>query len=143
MGNAGPKAEATGYTWLIVQSLSPPPNTSFRRGLPLSSSPNHSRGSFELKPLDIQTRLPPGVLYGRSLWTSLRTRHDRCPEAHRNGMGYPSWLHKSGILSRRLPKLSPIDYDQCEIIEDLYREILETEDRDALHRQPLIQPLIS
>ncbi|PYS03909.1 MAG: hypothetical protein DMG12_11245 [Acidobacteria bacterium] len=65
-GDAGPKAEATGYTWLIVLSFSTPPDTSIRRGLLrlLSLIPNHSRGSFELKPSVIQTRLPPGVFPG-------------------------------------------------------------------------------
>lgn len=29
-------------------------------------------------------------------------------------------------------RLSPIDYGQCEIIEELYREIFEAEDRGAL-----------
>src|SRR5207249_7618975 len=38
-GNAGPKAEATGYTWLIVQSFSPPPVTPSGGGLPLLPNP--------------------------------------------------------------------------------------------------------
>src|SRR5207237_10772006 len=61
-GHAGPKAEATGYTRLIVQSLSP------RRGLQSGGDfllspflPNHSRGSLELTPSVIPTRLPPVV----------------------------------------------------------------------------------
>src|SRR5207249_11171701 len=54
------------YTWLIVLSFSTPPDTSIRRGLLrlLSLIPNHSRGSSELKPSVVQTRLPPGVFPG-------------------------------------------------------------------------------
>src|SRR6266446_3011758 len=62
-GDAGPKAEATGYTWLIVQSFSTPLDTSIWRGLP-PSPPKPQPGQLELKPSDIQTRLPPGVFPG-------------------------------------------------------------------------------
>ena len=63
-GNAGPKAEATGYTGLFVQSLSPRRTLSIRRGLHYPPSLNHSPGSLELKLSDIQKRLPPGVFPG-------------------------------------------------------------------------------
>ncbi len=44
-GDAGPKAEATGYTWLFVQSLSPPPVTSIRRGFLLLSHVQTTAGA--------------------------------------------------------------------------------------------------
>ena len=134
-----PKAEARGYTWLIVQSLSPRRTLQSGGGFLPPSLSNHSWGSSELKPLDINAT-SARRLSGRSLWTSLRTRHARCSQAHSDGMGYPSCLHTSGILSRRLPKLSPIDYDQCEIIEELYREILGAEDRGTLQNCLSVNP---
>src|SRR5437867_7030439 len=48
-------------------------------------------------------------------------------------MGYSSCLHKPCILSLACLGFSPIDCDQCEIIEEIYQESIGAEDRDSLH----------
>src|SRR5439155_23794156 len=52
--------------------------------------PNHSRGSFELKPSDIQTRLPPGVFPGAPY---------RPPSAPHNISDLSAMLHGIPVLS--------------------------------------------
>ena len=132
-----PKAEATGYTWLTVQSLSPPPNTSIRRGdSPLSPHLQTSRGSFELKPLDIQTRLPPGVFPGAPY--GLPSAPVSPDALRRTATAWDIRLVYTRPVSypAACRQHSLIDHDHCEIIEELYREIVEAEDRDTLQYGP-------
>jgi hypothetical protein len=58
-------------------------------------------------------------------------------------MGYSSCLHKPCILSLVCLGFSPIDCDQCEIIEEIYQESIGAEDRDSLQHaldQPTCRP---
>src|SRR6266566_4210046 len=47
-------------------------------------------------------------------------------------MGYSSCLHKPCILSLACLGFSPIDCDQCEIIEETYQQSIGAQERDSL-----------